>query len=475
MNAPLSPARILRYLDDVKLLTHPLPAHYARTQDEAVRDAYARLLAVVLLCEPVIAESRQRLFRMLLESLDVAEQEGEILAAAQDIDRPFLRDCADMFVEAGLARSFMTDAAILLRVAGTLSYGQQTLLSELAHIFRLKAAELRTVADIAATVLGRPADEKTFESIEVQEFVVWKEFLGTELTAERLAVGLTGGVWRISGTIEMTCNWSIQDSTLLFLRDGRILTTADAKHRPDASIRNTTLDAPVFVFDQVNAFELRDCDVTGHYLEADQRTAMTFEHSTEVRIINCSLTTIDARALWLTHSSVQIQKCHFHECGNASMPGGAIAVKRLKDTRERYLTLRNGAEFKVSHSRFVDCTASLGGAIRADGLYDAIHNCKLENCSSTRLDEELQHVGVFADYAGSASFSESTFRDAGIRMGDCGHAGSFTSIAISCRFKSSDVLYHEKGQHVTVLHQCTLDDSRSVNSAMNAEDWWFEY
>ena len=476
MIAPLSPTRLLRYLDDLKVFAHPLPSHYAFECETATREAYATLLAVVLLCEPTIAESQERLFRMLLGSLGLADDEARILERAQHVDRPFLLECATLFNDNGLSLSFMADIAVLLRLAGPLRETQKTLLAEFAAFLRLPETELAVAAEVAAAVLGRGRSDHTFGGAEIDSdtFIVWKEFLGRELTPQHLAAGVDRGLWRVSSVIEMDESWSLANCTVMFSREGRIVTHARAGHDVKVSIDRCVLHGPVVRFAAVQSVQVKNTDVAGHYVADDQMTAFTLDECADAAFSNCTFTTRDARAIWAVRTPLRAHKVHFHECGNAALVGGALAVRRNESRTFASLQTARGTALEITNSRFTDCKALIGGALRADSLHESITSSKFERCTSAAYDDEFQAAGVFVDHAGDCAIAGSTFRDNDVQLGNCWD-GAYRTIVHGTSFTNSNVYYYKKTTSNTLLSRCTQESSRSIDVELVPERWWYGY
>ncbi len=327
-------------------------------------------------------------------------------------------------------------------------------------------------------VLGHAASGAMFENFDdVQEFVVWKDFVGTELTAARLAKGVDGGVWRVSSPLAMTSGWSLTNCTVLFSREGSIATTGNGSGKDGIKVEidNCRLDAPVMSFKSIANVTLKnDTVVKGRYVETDQMTAITV-YETEAAVFNgCTFSTVDARALWISHTPTIVQKCEFRACGNASLVGGAMAVRRNTAKTQTVDNVWQVAELTISNSRFIECKALLGGAIRTDSLHESIRGGSFAGCTSGAFDDEMEQIGVFADFAGLESIQNATFRATNLRLGNCNY-GAWSAVVSRTRLAQSNVYYHSKASSVTILSGCDLEGGRSIDNALTPADWWNEF
>jgi hypothetical protein len=486
MNAPLSYSRLLHHLDELKLVTQPLPNHYVAARDLSTREKYARLIAVVLLCEPVLTEGQERVFRLLLGSLGLAESTERILEEAAKADRAFLLDCTSLFAEQGLSPCFIADIAVVLRLAGALSEVQRLLICEMADMLQMKKEEMELSARVAARVLGMPHNDE-LAGVDISKFAVWKEFLSVELTPERLVSGVKGGVWRVSSEIEVESSWSASNSTFFFEGDGCIKTIARDGQSPVINVEHCEFDAPVMTFVRLKQVRIRESQFHGIYSENRRSTALTLVGCSLAKVEKCDFHTREARALCVELTPLTVEHCNFKACGNEYLMGGGISIKRITD-RDNPVT-GEPVSLHIFESTFINCRAQLGGAIRIDALSDTngasifgtrrtdatrdpIVRCLFEACTSSGLPEDLVRTAVFANYTGNHAITNSTFRMCHLQMGDYSRGWTGSPILQESIFENGHTYFTVGSGYMTVEKDCTRKSSQLMPIGLKPEDWW---
>lgn len=151
-----------------------------------------------------------------------------------------------------------------------------------------------------------------------------------------------------------------------------------------------------------------------------------------------------------------------------------MSVQRGNYPRGVRLQTEQGCKLTILHSQFTYCKALLGGALRADSLYESIGNSKFESCTSEAYSDEFQQVGVFVDHAGSVAIKGTTFRDNHLRLGCC-YDGTNRVIVFDSKFMNGNVYYHDKYSSNTILSQCLNESSKSIDMELVPEEWWYDY
>lgn len=505
MNAPLvSMPQLLRELDDIKPTMQTLPPHFATGCDAHVRERYASLLATVLLGQGRISEPQSRLFRLLLASLELADAQARLFEQAPGTNQDILRDCAHLFEEHGLALSFLVDAAVLLRLAGSLPTEQQQLLCEFADLFRVQPADLALVADLAAIILGMEPTRDIPPQFNYAIFNTWSEFLYRPLTVERLLAGPLTGRWKVTAPMTLDRPWVMEGAWLRFEGEGRIRT--ELVSMSHVRITGCRFETPIMEFLGRLSLEINDSEIIGDYAESAKHTAITIatekacsqysERIDTAKLSNLTVQTRNARSFLIDGTKTSVENCRFNQCGNRYLIGGALAVFDSESASSWFGKFFLAPDFRISHSVFEECIARLGGGIRISEIKSsnncAIHYCRFEKCSSTAYNdldgavcmEDVAFSGgaIFADAISPNSFScvsKCSFVNSSVQIGRSMEGSRDARPVEGCSFKESFLAYVHS-LDASPDTGCTYSNSakdfnRAREVCKERQEWWNEF
>ena len=86
--------QLTRAADEEQLLLQPLPPHSAVGQEEHLRRHYALLLAALLATQPQVSEAQNRLFLLLLHSLQLSDIRAALFEEARALENDTLLETA---------------------------------------------------------------------------------------------------------------------------------------------------------------------------------------------------------------------------------------------------------------------------------------------------------------------------------------------------------------------------------------------
>lgn len=165
-----NPAPLLRQMDVLRADMRPLAPHFAAQQDTHTRELYATMLAVMILSKGQVSETENRLYGMLLLSLNLGDNRAKYLELAQSFDLEQLKDFFKVLHTDELKQAFLLDAMILARLDSPISEMQGRLLSEMTDCFALPTDQLTVLTNLVDWVLGLS------ESIEKTIFTSYAKY-----------------------------------------------------------------------------------------------------------------------------------------------------------------------------------------------------------------------------------------------------------------------------------------------------------
>ncbi|WP_298723073.1 hypothetical protein [uncultured Oceanisphaera sp.] len=161
MNALLHPLE--QKLNGIKHQLFPLRRHVITSEQPAVIQAYATLLAAILRGQPSISAEQDMLFRRLLHAMDLDGQQAQLLANGGQLSNKELLDCIELIQQSDKKNALMLDILILLRINNHLSTQDLSLVSELAAALSIHEKKFRIINYWLNEILGINEGTSSFE------------------------------------------------------------------------------------------------------------------------------------------------------------------------------------------------------------------------------------------------------------------------------------------------------------------------
>lgn len=362
---------LLQNMDKVKLDQNPLPSHYICDLPETEKDSYlSTLVASAILLDTNISENKNRLFNLFLEACHTKSNKGKLFDLAQKIDSDSIKIFIRFASEQSFKYSFFVDLIVFLRLDSQINQEQQDVLNQWVSLLDIDAEQVSACMYIACNVLGLKHQNILKNTFPIEEVKVWRGFSAQRLDATILQKGLTSGYWYLDEDINIHKNWKVENSIIEFRNNSSLISDNETK----ILINNMKFLNPKLVFNEVEV-NINNSIFKGVYDIEVKSTAIKFKGGGKSIISKSTFATINCRAIYSgicdydEVRSLVIDSCNFENCGNKYLMGGALC------------NIYN--DFKISNSKFISCTAKLGGALRLGSLQnDCIANCYFEKCLS---------------------------------------------------------------------------------------------
>ena len=477
--------RLLRDMDALKVERLPMRPHFAAQCDQHSRETYATLLAALLLADGELSETKSRLFKMLLASLNLGDVQARLFEQAQSLNQEKLREFFRVVDENILTRSFFMDALVLCRLDGPLIEVQHRLLSELADLLHLPEQELPAIANLAGYILGLHKNTDLIHN-DFSAYAAWDEFIYKTLQPADLGKTITGGYFRIASKIEIDFPWSIENAKLVFDGCGEIVSLMgkildeDCK-TPYAQIAECELTRPKITLRGLPSAKFSKSIVKGHYqigetaikvVDTGSRDVWGSNPEEKIFFSDLTCSSENARSFLLRDTEARFSRCVFSDCGTETMVGGAIAVEE-----------GGNKNIVVSECIFERCVAKIGGGIKAHDLGSSfrIESSKFVDCIATgyRAQPGDAGSGIFVEntYGTSSDrFKNCSFIKSDVQLGDC-KSSRTSNVGAFCKdtlFKDSWLVGYKSDYD---LHtNCKFEGGGShYASNIRPENWWKEY
>lgn len=469
--------------DEEQLRLRPLPVHAAATQEEHLRRHYALLLAAVLTSQPAVSEPQTRLLRLLLDALKLGDIRGPLFEQARELTPEPLIEAARLIREAGFAHHLVLDVLVLLRLDAPLGNEATRLAGELAAFLGLDEAELATRARDAFDILGlntkmEKADHsdagKGTDSNGVEDAAeypvllaeLWPGRLSQPLTTEALRNGLQGGLWLLETNLDVNFPWQANDAILVF-RNGTTLNTF-AKEGEIKLTGCRLVDAALDFFGRALRITLERCDWQGDYDPTTMRTALNSRGQSLI-VTDCQFSTRNARTLAVFNAFLVVTRCSFAKCGHSKLNGGAVFLYRPEEKSDFaiYFNIKSRSNLQVDDSKFIDCIASLGGALYSDKIRGdfKISGSEFVACKSLNMTDRGKDIAIFSnDTEQSDVVLNSSFHQASIHLGYANNsfAGDGWVFVKGCHFSSGSIYYFDINSKHRVQSGCSFDGGGKI-------------
>ena len=428
--------RMLRDMDGLQVERHPLPDHYAVRFDTHCRELYATMLAAMLLASGEVSDNESRLYKMLLNSLKLGDNQAKFFEQAQSINKDKLREFFRVVDEHKLAQSFFMDALVLCRLDAPITDARSQLLSQWVDLLKLNEQQTVTLSGFAANVLGLPTTVPMDVSFNHHLICVWNEWIFKVLTLADLKAGLKSNHWCVDQVFEVDFNVTIKNTHLEFLSKGEIR----VKREHEIKIEHSHLQMPKMLFEQSALVAINSTVIKGDYAASEVHTAFSLQEVKAMQFSDLSVTTKNAQSFLIgcawDHNKItpaaNFLRCHFEACGSAGIIGGAISASTIA--------------LNVNQCSFIGCKAKLAGGIYGSSLKTEggfgtsistgkILNSYFEDCYSLLFpntktpqprgffgagsaDEDKDNGGaIFADMNASCFIEKCTFVRASVNLG----------------------------------------------------------
>ena len=449
--------RMLRDMDGLQVERHPLPNHYAVRFDTHCRELYATMLAAMLLASGEVSDNESRLYKMLLNSLKLGDNQAKFFEQAQSINKDKLREFFRVVDEHKLAQSFFMDALVLCRLDAPITDARSQLLSQWVDLLKLNEQQTVTLSGFAANVLGLPTTVPMDVSFNHHLICVWKEWIFKVLTLADLKAGLKSNHWYVDQVFEVDFNVTIKNTYLEFLSKGEIR----VKGEHEIKIEHSHLQMPKMLFEQSALVAINSTVIKGDYAASEVHTAFSLQEVNVMQFSDLSVTTKNAQSFLIGHvwdhnkttPVANFLRCHFEECGSAGIIGGAISASTIA--------------LNVNQCRFMRCKAKLAG-----GIYGAIdqkskiNNSYFEDCLSlafqnpNKPDEWNKYPdnggAIFAHINKSGFINKSNFVRANVNLGGLNES----HVCVDCKFEDSCLYCYDYSSRHWDYYNCTFTHNR---------------
>lgn len=467
--------RMLRDMDSLQVERHPLPDHYAVCCDNHCRELYATMLAAMLLANGEVSDNESRLYKLLLNSLKLGDNQAKFFELAQSINKDKLREFLRVVDEHKLAQSFFMDALVLCRLDAPMTDARSRLLSQWVDLLRLDEQQTVTLSGFAANVLGLPTTAPMDINFDHRLIGVWKEWYFKEVTIDDLKNGLKSNQWRIDDVLEVDFSFGIQNVRLEFFGKGEI----KVKGAHEVQIDHSHLQMPKMLFEQSTLVSIKNTVIRGDYSAYKNSTAFSLQKVKEAFFYNLSVSTKNAQSFsisyydetanWMNRVKTQgsFSKCSFAECGSSNLIGGAICAGNMI--------------LNVDQCRFVNCEAKLAGAIygydieEKDNYYSKsrIKNSYFEDCYSVGFPTKKKTAAqnglwastkgekdnggaIFANVDASTFITYCSFVRANVNLGKL----YSKSVCYKCSVEDCYVFYEDRSSS----HSDQVSEIKSIGS-----------
>lgn len=143
MNA--STSSLSSNLHAIKHNFFPLGRHAIANESDPIRRAYATLLAAILHSQGRISREQEMLFRRLLDSMNLAQHQEELLIAGYQLEREDLKETLTQIKISNKANAFLFDAMVLTRLNDAITTEVSQLLSEIAETLSLRKKTIESL------------------------------------------------------------------------------------------------------------------------------------------------------------------------------------------------------------------------------------------------------------------------------------------------------------------------------------------
>ena len=263
---------------------------------------------------------------------------------------------------------------IFLRLDSQIDQEQQDVLNQWVSLLDINAEQVSACMYIACNVLGLKHQNILKNTFPIDEVSIWQGFSAQKLDATTLEKGLTSGYWYLDEDINIHKNWKVENSIIEFRNNSSLI----SDNETEILINNMKFLNPKLIFNEVEV-NINNSVFKGVYKEEIKSTAIKFKGDKKSLISNSMFETINCRAIylssinlwdWNNDNYLTLDFCVFENCGNKELMGGAFCDNT------------NG-HFAIKNSKFINCFAKLGGALRLTHLKDnCILNCYFEKCLS---------------------------------------------------------------------------------------------
>lgn len=456
--------RMLRDMDGLQVERHPLPNHYAVRFDTHCRELYATMLAAMLLASGEVSDNESRLYKMLLNSLKLGDNQAKFFEQAQSINKDKLREFFRVVDEHKLAQSFFMDALVLCRLDAPITDARSQLLSQWVDLLKLNEQQTVTLSGFAANVLGLPTTVPMDVSFNHHLICVWKEWIFKVLTLADLKAGLKSNHWYVDQVFEVDFNVTIKNTYLEFLSKGEIR----VKGEHEIKIEHSHLQMPKMLFEQSALVAINSTVIKGDYAASEVHTAFSLQEVNVMQFSDLSVTTKNAQSFLIgvvpswgrdwddTTPVANFLRCHFEECGSAGIIGGAISAANIV--------------LNIDQCYFMGCKAKLAGAIYgAIDRKSKINNSHFEDCLSLAFqnpnkpnewNKSPDNGGaIFTNVDYSGFIRKCDFVRANVNLGKIGTG----SVCIDCRFEDTYLYCYDYSSRHWEHHNCTFTHNRLRN------------
>lgn len=437
--------QLTRAADEEQLLLQPLPPHSAVGQEEHLRRHYALLLAALLATQPQVSEAQNRLFLLLLHSLQLSDVRAALFEEARALENDTLLETARLVRTADLAENLLLDTLILLRLDAPLSDEGVRVVGELAAFLGVDAADVQMRAGNAADILG------LVEASANKLAGLWPEHMPHRLTSEALEKGLQGGLWLLDADLSVNFAWQATDAILVFAPG---VTLHTDNHKGEININQCKLYQPQLNFVGAGSVLLESCSFDGDYIESGTALKST---GITVTTNNCKFSTRNACTFSITESNFTISDCEFSDCGSKDYWAGAIYYQSENFTPS------------IQKCKFENCTGSKAGALWMFNL-KGISDCEFISCKSTSIEGIADFSVYTSNAAGNPALAECIFRNCSLNIGRAdfslrGFSNGFIFIKNS-QFHNGNLHYNNKNLRHTIHSNCVFNGGKEIEKAI---------
>lgn len=493
MNKPLDLNKLLREMEQAFIQREPLPDHFIKPLDQHTREAYAAMLAAIMLADGNLQENQSRLFSLLCTALGLSDGQTKALHQATQISSEHIVDFCRLAEEQNFAVSFLADSLILSRIDSPITHNQNQLLNQWCMLLRMPNSHIETAVVAAANTLGIATNLNVDIDVSIDQFKVWADCIYRPINEKDCTQStFTTGYWLIDKDISFKNTVTFENQILKFSNDA----TLTLSHTFEL-IQCTVIQPKIIA--NINTEDAQFCTIenstfTGDYKPASLTTALELNLTTiekndsfKILITNNSFETNNARTIKVNSISndtnddpaiiknveVIFDSNKFQNCGNDHLPGGAIMVANT------------ATNFKIHNCSFTNCKAFIGGALHGPIQYFykeeeteqfPIWQCKFTNCtayyfsSNDKTDNKNSSSrgggGIWITKIDSHKkyISSSKFNNASIEI--VGHIYRLNCFNY-CTFQRSMIVTNEK---ISYHEQNSCDPNpRDIN--LTLQDW----
>lgn len=429
--------QLTRAADEEQLLLQPLPRHSAVGQEEHLRRHYALLLAALLATQPQVSEAQNRLFLLLLHSLQLGDIRAALFEEARALENDTLLETARLIRTADLAENLLLDTLVLLRLDAPLSDEGVRVVGELAAFLGVDAADVQMRAGNAADILG------LVEASAYKLSELWPEYMPRRLTAEALEEGLQGGLWLLNADLSVNFAWQATDAILVFAPG---VTLHTDNHEGAVTIKNSDLYQPQLNFLGAGSVVLESCSFDGDYVESGTALKST---GVTVTTNNCKFSTRNACTFSITEAGFKISDCEFIDCGSENSLAGAI-----------YYQYENLSP-SIQKCKFENCTGSKAGALWTFNL-KGISDCEFISCKSTGI-EGVATLAVSTSHGskGNPALTKCSFRNCSLNI-SYAYDSPYENFVTNSHFDDGNIYFYEKRSLKNIHSNCVFNGGQVI-------------